>query len=168
MFHGANLLLFASSSYLGLPLKANFQREAQKSSSSFQVLPFSVVSQSAVKEISTLPEAKLWGPKALAKATQTFWPTILAVPGSPRRGPFPSQTGRNLWPPGSAALLPETAFRRDTVWFVNAYYIHPFMLQWKHFFSLPHFMVHLFSFMSSFAEKCRDMYLITEMTQVKT
>lgn len=85
MFYGANLLLFASSSYLGLPLKANFQREAQKSSSSFQVLPFSVVSQSVVKEISILPETQLWGPKAGAKATQTFWPTILAVPGSPRR-----------------------------------------------------------------------------------
>lgn len=153
-FHGTNLLLFASSSYLGLPLKANFQREAQKSSSSFQALPFPVVSQWVVKEISTLAEAKLWGPDAGAKATQTFWPTTLAMPGSPRRGPFPSQTGGSLWLPGSAALLPETAFRRDTMWFANASYIHPFMLQWKvvSFFSLPHFMVHLFSFMFSFAE----------------
>ena len=118
-------------------LKSKLSKRGTKNSSSFQVLPFSVVSQSVVKEISSLPEAKLQGPKAGAKATQTFWPTILAVPGSPKRGPFPSQTGRSLWPPGSVALLPETAFRRDTVWFVNAYYIHPFMLQWKLFFSFP-------------------------------
>lgn len=143
MFYGANLLLFASSSYLGLPLKANFQREAQKSSSSFQVLPFSVVSQSVVKEISILPETQLWGLKAGAKATQTFWPTILAVPGSPRR-----RLSQPNWQE-SDRLGQRLSFMRQLLEETPCdLLMHPTFIHLRYseiFFSFPHFMVHLFS-----------------------
>lgn len=88
-----------------------------------------------------------------AKGWSKGHPNILAYdPGSARlaKKTFPAKLA-GVWPPGSAALLPETAFRRDTVWFVNAPYIHPFMLQWKLFFPFPTlWFIYL-------AEKCRKM-----------
>lgn len=140
MFYGANLLLFASSSY-GLPL-SKLSKRGTKSSSSFQVLPFSVVSQSVVKEISILPETQLWGLKAGAKATQTL---LAYDPGSARlaRKTFPAKLAGVWQPPGSAALLREDLLEETPCDLL----MHPTFIIYVtvKFFSFPHFMVHLFS-----------------------
>lgn len=95
MFLCASFPLFALSWYLKLPLKANleggnFQRHSHRK---FQFLSSSSLFSSfpVVKEISTLPEAKLWEQKAGAKAAQMSYSMIVHGSSSPRRGCWPAE-----------------------------------------------------------------------------
>ena len=156
MFHRASFLLFASSSYLGLPLKENFQRDSHRK---FQFL-------SSPSLFSSFPVSgqrdKYSGRSqvAEAKGRSKGHPDILSHDlGTPR-----ARLGEGAYQPSWKESL--TAWVICSPFSDSSQKTHRVICQCildlsmyvtgQSFFFLPHFMVHLFSFMSSFAEKCRD------------